>query len=37
MPNRPHTDIRSLPPNAYVEGVYSLINPQMGKTRAGKP
>ncbi len=37
MPNRPHTDVRSLPPNAYVEGVYSLINPQMGTTRAGKP
>jgi 3'-5' exoribonuclease len=34
---RPHTDIRSFSPNAYVEGVYSLINPQIGTTRAGKP
>ncbi len=31
-----HIDIRSLPPNGYVEGVYSVINPQIGTTRAGK-
>ena len=37
MNNRPHTDIRSLPPNGYVEGVYSIMNPQIGTTRAGKP
>ncbi len=34
---RPHTDIRSLPPNGYVEGVYAILNPQIGTTRAGKP
>ncbi len=33
---RPHTDVRSFPPNAYVEGVYSIVNPQIGTTRAGK-
>ena len=36
MATRPHTDLRTLPANTYVEGVYSLINPQMGTTRAGK-
>lgn len=36
MPNRPHTDIRTIPANAYVEGVYSIVNPQIGSTRAGK-
>jgi 3'-5' exoribonuclease len=30
-------NIRGLPPNGYVDGVYSLINPQIGTTRAGKP
>src|SRR5262245_24371646 len=35
--NRPHADLRSLPPNTYVDGVYSLYNPQVGTTRAGKP
>jgi 3'-5' exoribonuclease len=34
--SRPHTDIRSFAPSAYVEGVYSIINPQVGVTRAGK-
>ncbi|MCZ6736188.1 MAG: HD domain-containing protein [Planctomycetota bacterium] len=34
---RPHTDIRTLPPAGYVEGVYSIVNPQVGTTRAGKP
>lgn len=33
---RPHTDISTFPPNAYVEGVYSIVNPQIGTTRAGK-
>ena len=37
MTTRPHTDIRNLPPNAYVEGVYSIVNPQIGTTRGGKP
>lgn len=32
-----HRTIRSLEPNTYVEGVYSLMNPQSGSTRAGKP
>ena len=36
MPHRPHTDIRTLPSNAYVEGVYSIVNPQVGTTRNGK-
>lgn len=36
MANRPHTDIRTIPANAYVEGVYSIVNPQIGTTRAGK-
>ncbi len=31
-----HTDIRTFPPNGYVEGVYSIVNPQLGTTRAGK-
>ncbi len=34
---RPHVDVRSLPPNGYVDGVYSIVNPQRGTTRAGKP
>jgi 3'-5' exoribonuclease len=36
MPTRPHTDIRNLPASGYVEGVYALVNPQIGTTRAGK-
>ena len=31
------TDLRGLAPNIYVEGVYSLYNPQLGMTRQGKP
>jgi 3'-5' exoribonuclease len=34
--SRPHTDIRNFPPAAYVEGVYSIVNPQIGTTRNGK-
>lgn len=34
---RPHLDVRCLAPNAYVDGVYSLYNPQIGTTRQGKP
>ncbi len=34
---RPHVDVRAFPPNAYVEGVYSIVNPQVGTTRGGKP
>ena len=32
-----HLDIVSLPPNGHVHGIYNLINPQIGTTRAGKP
>ncbi|UCD76309.1 MAG: HD domain-containing protein [Phycisphaerales bacterium] len=37
MSSPPHTDIRALVPNTYVEGVYSILNPQIGTTRGGKP
>jgi 3'-5' exoribonuclease len=33
----PHLSIRDFQPNTYVNGVYALVNPQMGTTRAGKP
>lgn len=33
----PHVDLKSLPPNGYVDGIYSLINPQIGTTKGGKP
>jgi 3'-5' exoribonuclease len=33
----PHMAIRDFVPNTYVNGTYSLVNPQMGVTRAGKP
>ena len=36
MTSRPHTDIRTLTANVYVEGVYAIVNPQIGTTRAGK-
>lgn len=36
-PNKPHTNLRSLPSSGYVDGVYCLVNPQIGTTRAGKP
>src|SRR5882672_3579159 len=36
-PKRPHVDLRSLPPQGYVDGIYSLQNPQIGTTRGGKP
>lgn len=32
-----HTNLSEVQPNSYVEGVYSLQNPQVGTTRAGKP
>lgn len=32
-----HTAIRDFVANIYVNGTYSLVNPQMGVTRAGKP
>lgn len=30
-------DLRNLPSSGYIDGVYSLLNPQIGTTRAGKP
>lgn len=32
-----HIDLVSIPPNGYLEGIYSIINPQIGTTRSGKP
>jgi 3'-5' exoribonuclease len=33
----PHTDLATLPANTYVDGIYSMYNPQVGSTRNGKP
>ncbi len=30
-----HVNVRSLPINAYVSGIYNLVNPQLGVTRNG--
>jgi len=36
-PSQPdHTNLGDVQPNTYVTGVYSLLNPQVGTTRAGK-
>jgi len=32
-----HTDLKTLAANTYVDGTYSLYNPQIGATRNGKP
>ena len=32
-----HLNIRDIQAGAYIEGVYSLVNPQTAVTRAGKP
>lgn len=32
-----HLDLKSLGDKTYVEGVYSLVNPQLAATRQGKP
>lgn len=37
MTAQTHTEIRSLTPNMYVDGTYSVLNPQVGTTRGGKP
>ncbi len=37
MADTPHTDLKSLAPNVYVDGIYSIFNPQIGTTRGGKP
>lgn len=34
---KPRTNLRDLTANSYVDGVYSILNPQMGSTRGGKP
>lgn len=34
---KPRTNLRDLTANSYVDGVYSVINPQLGSTRGGKP
>ncbi len=36
-PIRPHVNIREMPTNAFVDGVYNLVNPQIGLTRGGDP
>ena len=33
----PHKNIDSFGANEFVEGVYSIFNPQLGSTRSGKP
>lgn len=37
MSGLPHAFIRDLGDSGYVEGVYSIVNPQVGTTRQGKP
>lgn len=34
---RPHIALRDLRPQVYLDGVYSLVNPQIGTTRQQKP
>jgi len=34
---RTRVEIKTWTPNMYVDGVYSILNPQVGTTRAGKP
>lgn len=34
---RPHIDLRDLRPQVYLDGVYTLVNPQVGTTRNQKP
>lgn len=34
---RPHIDLRDLRPQIYLDGVYALVNPQLGTTRQQKP
>ena len=36
MADAAHVNVRDLRPNTYIEGVYSLVNPQVGATRNGK-
>lgn len=34
---RPHIDLRDLRPQVYLDGIYTLVNPQVGVTRQQKP
>ncbi len=36
MSDRPHQKLRELRPNAAFDGVYAIVNPQVGTTKAGK-
>lgn len=37
MSDRPHQRLRDLSPNAAFDGVYAIVNPQVGLTKNGKP
>ncbi|MCZ6837542.1 MAG: HD domain-containing protein [Planctomycetota bacterium] len=37
MTEQTHLNLSEVQPNTYIQGVYSLMNPQIGTTRAGKP
>jgi len=37
MTTQSHIDIATFPPSGFIEGVYSIFNPQVGTTRQGKP
>ena len=37
MTKTPHTDLATLTANAYLDGTYAVYNPQIGRTRGGKP
>lgn len=34
---QPHIDLRDLRPQVYLDGIYTLVNPQVGVTRQQKP
>ena len=35
LPSRPHVNIRSMAANTRIDGVYNLVNPQVGLTKNG--
>ena len=37
MDNHEHISIKDFRPNSQISGIYGLVNPQIGTTRAGKP
>ncbi len=37
MSETPHVNLNTITSNSYVDGIYSLVNPQIGTTRGGKP